>query len=112
MVSTHMEKRVSERKSISIGAELISDRVSYAAIIRNVSESGLSVIISPIENASDFSGKSELYLKFPLPSGELLHLGCKKIWSNKILPDRMTRIIGMEIMSPPMQYKGFVNTIH
>ncbi len=107
-----MEKRVSERKDVMLGAELVCDKVSYAAVVRNVSEKGISVIISPLKSKTDFIPDKNIELRFPLSSGEPVNLQCRRRWSNRFMPTRLTKIIGMEIIAPPLNYSNFLNTLH
>lgn len=110
--SSDKDLRKSARMNVMFGAELVSDRVSYAALVRNVSQSGVSVIISPVQNRTDFISEKDLELSFTLPSGEDIRLQCRKRWSNRFLPSRLTRIIGMEVVSPPDSYRTYISTFH
>lgn len=95
-----MERRRSQRINVGFNAELISEGISYAVVIENLSETGINVITSPAKNAIDFTPKTPLELNFQPQAGETLNLNCRVIWSHKVLPHGLTNRIGMEILDP------------
>jgi len=105
------EKRACKRIPISLIAELINSGKTYVACIGNISEHGLYMMINPMDDAKDFTHKTEIALRFQLRSGEILNLNCKKIWSYKISPFGIRMKMGMEIIDPPTKYKELLNSL-
>ncbi len=104
-----MEKRLVKRIPFILGTEFLSSvNISYAAFIRNISEYGLHMIITPMKTAIDFAPGTELELKFQIPSGETLNLYFQERWSYKILSHRLTKWVGIKILDPPAKYKEFL----
>jgi len=106
-----MEKRAFKRIPISLEAELMLGYISYAAIVEDISECGLNMIITPMKNEIDFAPKAKLELKLHITSGETLHLNCRGIWSSKFSPYGLTKKMGMEIIDPPTKYKELLNSL-
>jgi hypothetical protein len=106
-----VEKRCFNRIPVSLEAELISDDKNHAAIVEDISENGLKIIIAPIKHKINFTPEIKLELKLHLPSGEPLNLSCKKKWLYKISAHGSTMRIGIEIIEPPTQYKKFLTTL-
>ncbi|MCK5138709.1 MAG: PilZ domain-containing protein [Thermodesulfovibrionia bacterium] len=111
MVNFYMERRHSKRISISLEADLISDGKSYAAIVRDISEQGLHIIITLMKNTTYFTLGTKLRLKIHHTPGETVNLNCKKRWSFRISPHGPTMMIGMEITDSPPKYKEFFKTL-
>ena len=98
------EKRRSKRKNVNINGEIILDELTCAGHIENVSENGIYVKISsedPLSSSVRFTPGMELRIHFQSPSGEMLKLQCKVIWSYKAEPHGLTERIGMEVIFPP-----------
>jgi hypothetical protein len=106
-----MEKRRSERKIVTLKAEIVSGDKSYAGVVENISEEGIYVITTPSKNPMDFTHGTMVELKFQLHSGEGMNLHCKVIWAYKTPPHGLTNSIGVEIIEPPAQYKEFLKTL-
>lgn len=106
-----MEKRRSGRRGVEIRAELIRERMSYAARVQNVSDHGVAAIISPLRNSVSLPSDSDLMLRFPLSSGDNIDFQCRKRWSSRILPDHLMRLVGLEITPPSAEFSKFVGTL-
>ena len=103
------EKRAYKRIPVSLQGELFTGDIIYAAFITDVSESGLSSIITPLSIPVDVTPKSKSDIKVRLDSGEIINLSCEKRWSRKI-GDGFTKKIGMEIINAHVQYKNLLIT--
>ncbi len=102
------EKRRSNRKNVNIKGEIILDELRSSVTIENVSENGIYVKIlseDPLSSSVRFTPGMELGIHFQSPSGEMLKLQCKVIWSYKAEPHGLTERIGMEVIFPP---PGFI----
>lgn len=97
-----MERRCFKRTIVSFKAELLSDGISYAGIIENLSEEGIYIRTIPTKTSIDFTPGTPLELKFQRHSeGPLnLHLYCKVKWLYKTPPYGLTSSIGLEIIDP------------
>ncbi len=103
-----MEKRTSKRIPISLEVRLICLGVTYNAFITNISQSGLYIITSSGENIfPDHAGRI-LTVEFPVSSKQFLELQCKEVWSNQ--SELSSKIIGLEIKDPPVEFKKFYKT--
>jgi hypothetical protein len=100
-----MEKRTYKRIPVGIGADIISGNIHSAAFIGNFSAYGLYLITIHMEDAIDFTLKTEIELLFQIHTGENLNLHCKKIWSSTITSRSLLQGIGLEIIQPPIRYK-------
>jgi hypothetical protein len=105
------EKRVLKRISVSIEGELTTNGISYVAFVNNISENGVSTIITPLSTSSDINSRTDFHLKFKLPSGEDLDLNCRKKWSVSLTSHGLTKKLGMEIVDPPARYKEFIKNL-
>jgi hypothetical protein len=103
-----IDRRASKRIPVSIEAKLVIDSVFYAAFIRDVSETGVNTIVTPITTSVEFPFHSPLELKFQIPSGKNLHLYCTKKWSQIVSTYGLTKKIGMQIIAPPAHYKEYL----
>jgi hypothetical protein len=104
-----IDRRASKRIPVCIEAKLVIDSVIYAAFIRDVSETGVNTIITPITTPIEISSHSPLELKFQIPSAKNLHLYCTKKWSQTVSNYGLTKKIGMQIISPPSHYKEYLS---
>jgi len=103
-----VKKRVKKRINIGLDAEFGS---SCTALTGNISEGGIYVKIACTESVSNIRPGERMNLALALPSGKLLNLTCKKVWSNKISPDSFIEHIGVEIINPPDEYKYFYHRL-
>ena len=107
-----MGKRRSERIVDSLNAELILDGTNYSGIIMNFSENGLYLVSATVYSGIDIPSNSMVGLKSTLPSGEVLMMDCEVKWlQTKPSPFGVTFSMGMEIKSPPQEYREFLRTL-
>ncbi len=102
------EKRRSKRKNVDFKGEIILNDLVYAGTIENISEKGIYIETEPVDPLSQnslFTTGMELRIHFQSPSGEMLKLHCKVIWSYKAEPQGLTEKTGMEVIFPP---PGFI----
>lgn len=99
-----MKKRVGKRINIGLHTELGS---SCMALTENISEGGIYVKIASTESTTNIRPGARVDLAIELPSGKLLNLSCKKVWSNKNTSNSLIEHIGVEIINPPDEYKYF-----
>jgi hypothetical protein len=109
-----MEKRHSARIPVCLETKLISGSKSYTGVIGNLSKGGVYLETVPTKSATPFIPKTRLELKIQIPSKEIINLHCKVVWlhTKKTLPHGLTNCIGMEIINPPSEYKGFLKSLH
>lgn len=88
--------------------ELIFSDVSYEAFVENISDGGMYVSIAHIMNEDHISPDTKLHLKVQLPSGQMILLNCRKIWSERKTPHSLIERIGMEIIDPPEEFIQFI----
>ena len=104
-----MEKRVSERKSDSLDAEITLDGLNYSGIIMNYSEDGLFLVSATLYNVDEVDEKTEMEIICTLPSEEKVNLNCKVQWSNKKdSPFGVSINMGLKIIDPPQKYTEFI----
>ncbi|RJQ14378.1 MAG: PilZ domain-containing protein [Nitrospiraceae bacterium] len=95
------------RIKVNIEAELISSNVSYPAFVGNMSRNGIHARVAHEEPAIDLKTETIVYLKLRLPAGNTLNLNCRKRWSYKNTAASFIEYIGVEIISPPEEYREF-----
>ncbi|KPJ98399.1 MAG: hypothetical protein AMK71_11470 [Nitrospira bacterium SG8_35_4] len=103
-----MNKRVKKRINIGLDAAFGS---SCMALTENISEGGIYVKIACTETAANIRPGAMVNLALELPSGKLLTLKCKKVWSNKNTSNSLIEHIGVEIINPPDEYKFFYHRL-
>ena len=96
-----MNKRHSNRITIGLKAEIISDDVHYGGVIDNISEDGMFVITDFEKNPVNFTPGSTVKVKFQFLSQEMLVLDCTVQWSFKTPPHGLTTRMGLKIIDPP-----------
>jgi hypothetical protein len=106
-----MKTRAYKRIPVKLEGKFISDDTSYIAYMRNVSEYGANVIITPMKSEKDFITETIHELKIRLVSGETINLSCSGKWSTTISPQGFTKEIGLEIINPPIQYNKFLTNL-
>jgi hypothetical protein len=106
-----MMARISERILKELEAELIENRARYDVTIENFSENGMKVREEFINKAVDFLPDETIDLEFEIPSGEVLSLHCKVIWSSKISSESLIQDIGLEITENSPEYEDFFRTL-
>jgi len=102
-----LKKRRSRRISVDLEAELISYNTRYSAFIENISEHSICAKIAHHKTTEEFKRKPRVYLKLRLPSGHVIHLNGKTIWSDKNTPHSLIGHIAVEIVNPPQEYTLF-----
>jgi hypothetical protein len=105
------EKRTCKRIPVGLEAELTYQDIWCACFIRNISEYGVNMIMRPEKTAFDFNPSDMLDLSLNIPSGEKLNLNGKIIWTQPVLPNKLSMNVGMEIIDPPAGYMNFLNTL-
>ena len=103
-----MNKRVGKRINIGLDAEFDSN---CSALTENISENGIYVKIARTESTTPMRPGATVNLALKLPSGKLLTLTCKKVWSNRITSNSFIEHIGVEIINPPDEYKYFYHRL-
>jgi NADH dehydrogenase FAD-containing subunit len=104
-----MMARISDRILKELKADLIENRARYDATIENFSENGIKVIT---DTAVDILPDETIDLEFEIPSGEVLSLHCKVIWSSKISSESLLKDIGLEITENSLEYEDFFKTLY
>jgi hypothetical protein len=107
----YMERRRSKRKTVSLDAEIISDSMRCTGFTDNLSENGMYMRIFPSETSIDITPGTIFEIKLHHVSGVILHLDCRVLWSYKNPPHGLTYNIGLEIITPPQEYKTFIETL-
>ena len=104
-----MEKRVSERISDSLDAEITLDGVNYSGIIMNYSDEGLFLVSATLYDVDEVDEHTEMEIRCTLPSEEKVNLKCEVKWSNKKdSPFGGSLNMGMKILDPPEKYMEFI----
>jgi len=95
---------------MNIGLDAAFDACCMA-LTENISESGIYVKIACTETTATIRPGALMSLALELPSGKLLNLTCKKVWSNKNTRNSLIEHIGVEIINPPDEYKFFCHRL-
>ena len=104
-----MEKRVRERISDSLDAEITLDGVNYSGIIMNYSDEGLFLVSATLYDVDEVDEHTEMEIRCTLPSEEKVNLKCEVKWSNKKdSPFGVSLNMGMKILDPPEKYMEFI----
>jgi len=108
-----MERRLSKRVNVKLGAELVSGDRTYAGVIENLSEHGIFMRTVPWETPVNCLPGTTIVLKFQPSSGETLSLHCEVKWLHidKTPSLGLTNSMGMAIIDPPRQYKEFLRPL-
>jgi len=110
MTDQTRERRQSPRKNADIDAEVTSGDFTCQAVIKNVSERGMSIITDSEDifgHRSRFTPGLKLVVKFRTPADETISLNCRVRWSFKTGPDGIKRKAGLEVVFPPPSYIEF-----
>jgi hypothetical protein len=110
-----MEKRRYKRKKVHLDAEIISSSKVSPCLIENISDCGINVETDaedPISTKSRFTSGDKFEVKFSTPSGYLITLQCRVIWSYKTAPHGLKKKIGFYIIDPPPDYIIFYKEIN
>jgi len=107
-----MEARRSERKIVSIPAEVIYNHKRCASFIENISEHGLYLVTAPSDTSIEFTPESPVEVKFELPEGKKVTLNCIIKWTYKTPPHGITESMGVEVIDPPPLFKEIFRSIN
>ncbi|RJR14740.1 MAG: PilZ domain-containing protein [Nitrospiraceae bacterium] len=103
-------KRRHKRFVITLHAKVIIGEKTYAGVIGNVSEEGLSSTITTfIKTDEQFTPDRIIHLVFDLPSGDPVDLPCEIRWYLRPRDDAPTLILGLYILEPPSQYTKWIS---
>jgi len=108
-----IEKRRYERKQLSLKAEMTVGKENYSCLIQNLSEYGAYIEIVPMGSALEFYADTEAELKFQLPAGETITLNGEVRWSRieDSQSDSFVTHLGIEILTPSVEFTEFVHTL-
>jgi hypothetical protein len=108
-----MEKRRSERKSISLNAELAGEGISCSGVVENICEYGLHLITASKNHSSSFIPEETFELKVKNASGTEACLHCEVRWVhiNKTPIHGLTYRMGMEVLKQPPEYNEVYNVL-
>ena len=106
-----MMGRLSERVLKEFKAHLVLNRERYDVIIENFAENGMKVRTEPTDKDVNFLPDKIIDLEFEIPSGEILNLNCKLIWSSKMSSDSLIQDIGLKINETSPMYEDFYKTL-
>lgn len=109
----NVEKRRSQRKSVSLDAKLVDDNENYSGLIENICEHGLHLIAAPKKNKSSFIPEEIFELKVQNASGTEACLHCEVRWVhiNKTPIHGLTYRMGMEVVQQPPEYNEFYDVV-
>jgi hypothetical protein len=103
-----VKKRVGKRLHFGLDAQFGSGCMAFT---ENISEYGIYVKIACTEPTTHIKLGTMVNLIVQLPSGQLLELMCKKIWSNKNTPSSLIEHIGIQLINPPQDYIYFIKRL-
>jgi hypothetical protein len=106
-----MMARLSDRVLKELDAELLLNRSRNQAVIENFSQTGMKVRTVPLDRDIRLSPDEKINLEFEIPSGEVLNLHCRIIWTSKIAPDSSIHDIGLEIVESSPVYEEFYKSL-
>lgn len=107
-VEEYTIQRRSQRVRVSLNAEIILDTECYSSLVGNISMNGLN-IVSFLGRATEKAlSRRTFIVTLRLSPVGMVHLRCRKVWvEHAILPQIMTKRMGVEIISPPQTYLEF-----
>jgi len=97
-------KRIGKRIPIGLDAAFDS---SCMALTENISETGIYIKMACTEPASAIEPGTMVSMVIELPSGKMLNLNCRNIWSSKNSSNSLIEHMGFEIINPPDEYRYF-----
>ncbi len=109
-----MEKKRSQRVSLSLFAELSLTEKNFNGFIENLSETGIFKMVFTDKEVEEFSPGANVTVNFMLPDDEIVDLNCNVKWlSLNTQPfSELIYDIGMEISDPPAKYLDFVRSLY
>jgi hypothetical protein len=90
---------------------MILKRERYGVIIENFADNGMKIRTEPTDRAVDFIPDEIVDLEFEIPSGEILNLNCRLIWSSKMSPESLMQDIGLKINETSPAYEEFYKSL-
>jgi hypothetical protein len=108
-----MEKRRFKRINCKLNAEVTLNGKSYNVVVENLSEKGLYKTVVIEEELTDIVPGATLEVNLRLPSGKKINLPCNIVWVriDTKPPGGSKFNMGLEIISPPLEYIEFVRTL-
>lgn len=108
-----MEKRRSERKHVSLDAQIAASDVDSTGFIENICEHGLHVIAASGQIKTSYIPETILELKVRDQSGSNASLHCEVRWVhiNKTPIHGLTYRMGVEILKAPPEYNEFYSAL-
>jgi hypothetical protein len=84
----------------------------YTGFIKNISEGGIEYFVTTsVHISKKFSPQKNMGLHFQTESGESIHLRCEIRWFLRPLHHKDILTIGVKVIDPPIEYKGFLKTL-
>lgn len=108
-----MDRRHFKRMSVILHGKIIVKNTDYLVFIRNLSEKGIFVRISPNKTIANLIPESTHKLKIKISSEEVLILHGKIKWIHldKTSSNFFMNNMGLEIINQPSEYKTFVEIL-
>jgi hypothetical protein len=106
-----MMGRQSERILKEFKAQLIFKRERYDVIIENFADNGMKVRTEPTDTEVNFLPDEIVDVEFETPSGEILNLNCRLIWSSKMSSESLIQDIGLKINEVSPMYEEFYKSL-
>ncbi|MHA2474898.1 MAG: PilZ domain-containing protein [Promethearchaeota archaeon] len=106
-----MMGRQSERVLKEFKAQLILNRERHDVIIDDFSANGMKVRTEQTNTDVNFLPDKIVDLEFEIPSGEILNLNCKLIWSSKMSSDSLIQDIGLKLNEASPMYEEFFKSL-
>jgi hypothetical protein len=107
-----MPERRSKRFPVNISARIVCNGRSYEGIVGNVSEEGLSYIITTfIQADKEFVPKGVFEVIINVPNREELRLKCEVRWFLKPSTGGKSLITGMHIAEPSLKYIEWIEEV-
>lgn len=112
-LTTHAEKRRSQRVEYKVDAESFFGTKRYRGVIENFSMEGLLKVI-PSGQLMGCSPGMALGVNFQTSSGKSFNLICEIKWLrvDSNMPFGVRHAVGMEIIEPPPEYTEFVEHLY
>jgi hypothetical protein len=103
--------RLSERVLKEFKAQLVLNRERYDVVLENFADNGIKVRTEPTGTDINFLPDAIVDLEFEIPTGEMLNVNCKLIWSSKISSDSLIQDIGLKINETSPLYEEFYKSL-
>lgn len=108
-----MDKRLHERKSCNLKAEIVYDSQRYRGVIKNISEEGLFKVVISEDSVLTFIPGKVIDIHLDVPSKEPMVLRCEIKWIRiqKNSPLYLKYNLGIQAHDPPRAYKEFTQSL-